>query len=72
MEEGHFGLPTFRFIFITAFNTLAAGDLGICNARPEMMALPNLLEHPEIKPDRMSDLFADRAIRRSNKDFGRV
>jgi len=72
LKEGHFGLPTFRFLSITAFKPLPAGDLGIRYARPEMMALANLLEHPEIKPDRMSGLFADRAIKRSNKDLGRV
>jgi hypothetical protein len=37
-----------------------------------MMALANLLEHPGIKPDRMSGWFAGRAIKRSNKDLGRV
>lgn len=37
-----------------------------------MMALANLLEHPEIKPDRMSSLFENRSIKRSNKDLGRV
>jgi hypothetical protein len=72
LAEGHFGLPTFRFLSITAFDPLPAGELGIRYARPEMMALANLLEHPEIKPDRMSSLFADRAIKRSNKDLGRV
>jgi hypothetical protein len=72
LDEGHFGLPTFRFISITAFDALPAGDLGIRYARPEMMALANLLEHPEIKADRMSGLFAGRAIKRSNKDLGRV
>lgn len=72
LEEGHFGLPTFRFISITAFEAFPAGDLGIRYARPEMMALANLLEHPEIKPDRMSGLFAGRSIKRSNKDLGRV
>lgn len=72
LDEGHFGLPTFRFISITAFDALPADDLGIRYARPEMMALANLLEHPEIKPERMSGLFAGRAIKRSNKDHGRV
>ena len=72
LDEGHFGLPTFRFISITAFNALPAGDLGIRYARPEMMALANLLEHPEIKSDRMKGLFAGRSIKRSNKDLGRV
>lgn len=72
LAEGHFGLPTFRFLSITAFDPLPAGDLGIRYARPEMMALANLLEHPEIKPERMKALFAGRAIKRSNKDLGRV
>lgn len=36
------------------------------------MALANLLEHPKIKVDRMSGLIASRAIKRSNKDLGRV
>lgn len=72
LTDGYFGLPTFRFLSLTAFDPLPAGDLGLRYARPEMMALANLLEHPEIKPDRMSALFAGRAIRRSNKDLGRV
>ncbi len=72
LDEGHFGLPTFRFISITAFDALPAGDLGIRYARPEMMALANLLEHPEIKTDTMSGLFAERSIKPSNKDLGRV
>lgn len=72
LAEGDFGLPTFRFISITAFDALPAGDLGIHYARPEMMVLANMLEHPEIKSDRMSGLFAGRSIKRSNKDLGRV
>lgn len=72
LAEGHFGLPTFRFLSITAFDPLPAAELGIRYARPEMMALANLLEHPEIKLDRMRGLFAERAVKRSNKDLGRV
>lgn len=72
LAEGHFALPTFRFLSITAFNPLPAGTLGIRYARPEMMALANLLEHPDIRPERMSGLIANRAIKRSNKDLGRV
>jgi len=72
LAEGHFGLPAFRYLSVTAFKPFNAGELGIRYARPEMMALANLLEHPEIKPERMSGLFAGRAIKRSNKDLGRV
>lgn len=71
-SDEHYGLPTFRFISVTAYDALPAEELGIRYARPEMMALANLLEHPEIKPDLMSGLIADRSIKRSNKDLGRV
>ena len=47
-------------------------DLGIQVARPEMMALANLLEHPRIGSETMSGLFGGRQIKRSNKDLGRV
>lgn len=72
MDEGHFGLPTFRYLSIAAYEPQFVGSLGIRYARPEMMALANLLEHPEIKAERMSGMFAGRAIKRSNKDLGRT
>lgn len=72
LAEGHFALPTFRYLSIAAHDPLQAGTLGIRYARPEMMALANLLEHPTLKPERMSAHFAGRAIKRSNKDLGRV
>jgi hypothetical protein len=37
-----------------------------------MMALANLLEHTKIAQRTMSSLIAERAIKRSNKDLGRV
>ena len=72
LPQGHFGLPTFRFLSVTAHQPLPVADLGIRYAQPMNMALANLLEHPTIKPDLMSSLFAGRAIKRSNKDLGRV
>ncbi|WP_038160009.1 hypothetical protein [Verrucomicrobium sp. BvORR106] len=72
LAEGHFGLPTFRFLSVTTFRPLKAGPLGIRYARPEMMVLANLLEHPKIKPERMSAAIVGREIKRSNKDLGRV
>jgi hypothetical protein len=72
IDEGHFGLPSYRYLSVTAYIPEEIDQLGIYCARPEMMALANLLEHPEIKPDRMSALFAGLEIKRSNKDLGRV
>jgi hypothetical protein len=71
-SAGHMGLASFGFLALTAFEPMAT-DLGLQIARPEMMALANLLEHPVISKETMSAGFAGRAdIRRSNKDLGRV
>tara|TARA_R110000850_G_scaffold187108_7_gene312970 strand:- start:763 stop:1686 length:924 start_codon:yes stop_codon:yes gene_type:complete len=72
LDEGHFGIPSFRFLSIAAYEPINAEGLGIRYARPEMMALANLLEHPEIKDAPMKGPFAGRTIKRSNKDLGRV
>ncbi|MBE0646910.1 MAG: hypothetical protein IH596_03910 [Bacteroidales bacterium] len=72
IDQGHFGLPSFRFLAITAIEPEKIHDLGIYCAQPKMMALANLLEHPEIKPERMSTPFEGQDIKRSNKDLGRV
>ena len=68
---GHFALCSFRFLALTERKPIR-GESGIRVARPEMMALANLLHHPEIKPETMSGLIAERRIKRSNKDLGRV
>lgn len=66
------GLVSFGFLALAAFEPMAT-DLGLWVARPELMALANLLEHPVIGTETMSAGFAGRAdIRRSNKDLGRV
>jgi len=71
-RHGHFGLCSFGFLSLTDLNPFTT-DFGICVARPEMMVLANLLEHPELRPDTMTAGFAGRMdIRRSNKDLGRV
>jgi len=70
-SRGYFGLPSFGFISLTDFEPLET-EMGICIARPEMMALANMLEHPSISPDLMSGIIHDRKIKRSNKDLGRV
>jgi len=72
LSTGHYGLPSFRFTGISTFNAEPT-EYGIRCARPEMMALANLLENPKIKPDSVSGtVFQGREIKRSNKDLGRV
>ena len=71
LPSGHFGLPSFRFLDPVTHEPLST-DLGLCYARPEMLALSNLLRNPVIRPDTMDALVEGRAIKRSNKDLGRV
>lgn len=71
LKSGHYGLCSFKYILLTNYQPLKT-EFGIKYARPEMMALANLFEHPEIKPETMSSLIEERAIKRSNKDLGRV
>ncbi len=71
LGTGHWGLPSYQFLSIATYKPIST-RFGISYAQPRMMALANLLEHPQIKPDLMSSLFEGRAIKRSNKDLGRV
>jgi hypothetical protein len=68
--RGHFALPSFGNISLTAYDPIQA--LGISLARPEALALANMMEHPVIGPETMSGHIAGRKIKRSNKDLGRV
>ena len=72
LKDGYYALPSFKFLSLTAFEPVEIAKHGIRCARPEMMALANLLEHPEIKPETMSSQIEGRDIKRSNKDLGRV
>ncbi len=71
LSAGHFALRAFEFMSLSAFKP-ARTSLGLLCARPEMMALANMLEHPRVKPAVMSGPIAGRTIKRSNKDLGRV
>ena len=71
-SHGHFGLCSFGFLSLVGYEPTPT-DLGVSVARPEMMALANLLEHRELTKDLMAGGFAGRAdIKRCNKDLGRV
>ena len=70
-EQGHFSLCSFRYLSLVEEQPIPT-EFGIAIARPEMMALANLLHHPVIGTETMSGLIAGRRIRRSNKDLGRV
>ncbi|MGC4074016.1 MAG: hypothetical protein QM760_16190 [Nibricoccus sp.] len=71
LSTGQFGLPSFSFLGVITYKPVKT-PFGLFCARPEMMALANLLEHPTVRPERMSGLIESRAIKRSNKDLGRV
>jgi hypothetical protein len=71
LPDGHFGLPSFRYLDV-ALHDAPTTALGIRCARPEMLALSNLLRNPEIRPETMDSLVEGRRIKRSNKDLGRV
>lgn len=70
-SRGHFTLCSFGFLALAEFQPMET-PFGIAIARPEAMALANLLHHPAIGQQTMSGLIAGRRIKRSNKDLGRV
>lgn len=70
-SKGHFSLCSFGFLSLAEFQPIQT-PFGIAIARPETMALANLLHHPIVGPEAMSGLIVGRRIKRSNKDLGRV
>lgn len=66
-DKGHFALVSFGFFNLLEQEPIS-GPLGLRVANPSMMALCNLLHHPNIGPETV----AGSAIKRSNKDLGRV
>jgi len=69
--KGHFSLCSFGFLALADWQPIAT-PFGIAIARPELMALANLLHHPTIGEETMTGLIVEREIKRSNKDLGRV
>lgn len=71
-SRGDFALPSFGYLALPGLAPLAT-EFGFSIARPSMMALANLLEHPAIGDAVMSRGFAGRQeMKRANKDLGRV
>ncbi len=64
---GHFAICSFDFLALAESEPLETAH-GVRIARPEMMALANLLHHPMIAVT----LIAGTDYKRSNKDLGRV
>ncbi len=71
LSTGHFGLPSFTYLGLTTYKPTET-PFGLFCARPETMALANMLQHPSIGPEKMSALIEAREIKRANKDLGRV
>lgn len=69
--EGHFALCSFGYLALAEWKPLTT-PTGLQIARPEMMALANLLHHPRVGHERMSGNHFGTAVKRSNKDLGRV
>jgi hypothetical protein len=68
---GHFVLPSYGFLTLLEHNPILT-EWGVAVARPEVMALAHLLEHPAIGTQTMSTKIGGRTMKRSNKDLGRV
>lgn len=69
---GDFALCSFGFLGLAEWKPHDT-PFGVRTASPEMMALANLLHHPEIRPETMSgSSFGSNPVKRSNKDLGRV
>jgi hypothetical protein len=71
-QAGHFALCSFGFLGLAEHVPLIT-EWRVRYARPEMMALANLLHHPTIGTATISGgFFGATPVKRANKDLGRV
>ncbi len=70
-KASHFELPSFAYLGVVQYMPTES-EYQLRIATPQMMALANLLHHPEIGVTRMGASISGRKIKRSNKDLGRV
>lgn len=69
---GDFALVSFGFLGLVQHDAVES-EYGIRIATPAMMALANLLHHPEVGPQVIEDLpYFGQKLRRASKDLGRV
>jgi predicted secreted protein len=71
LDDGWYGLPCFRYFAVTGHDP-ERSDEGLPYATPAMMALANLLAHPMIGEQTMSEPIGGQMLLRSSKDLGRV
>jgi hypothetical protein len=70
LPDGWYGLPSFRFMGLTALYRIKSA-VGLEYAAPSMMALSNLLSHPKVGDGRIES-GTMQGVLRSAKDLGRV
>jgi hypothetical protein len=68
---GYFVLPSYGFLSLLEHDPIIT-EWGVAVARPELMVLANLLEHPVIGVQTMRTKIGGRTMKRSNKDLGRI
>ena len=70
-RDGRYAVPCFRFMGLVGVGALAH-ESGFRHAAPPMMALANLLSHPELGVQRVKDESGKPRELRAAKDLGRA
>jgi hypothetical protein len=70
LNDGWYGLPSFKFLGIASIDRLSS-HVRLEYASPSMMALANLLSHPQVGTQKIES-GSMTGVLRSAKDLGRV